>query len=86
MLPLLPGRFSTKKRWLNMSDSSAATSRPRMSALPPAPNATTTRTGWEGHSSARAEASVASEREECGDDFQGAQRFLPTDDLLLLIR
>jgi hypothetical protein len=30
-----------------------------MSALPPAPNATTTRTGLVGHSSARADASVS---------------------------
>jgi hypothetical protein len=41
-----------------------------MSALPPAPNATTTRTGWEGQSSARADASIATSAQHAAAIFK----------------
>src|SRR6185503_11456664 len=52
MLPAAPGRLSTITGWPHFSESFSATMRGRRSALPPAGNGTTMRTGFAGHSCA----------------------------------
>src|SRR3954454_12256122 len=54
MLPPAPALFSTTNCWPNSSDIFAATTRARMSVVPPAANGTTNRTGRAGQLSARA--------------------------------
>src|SRR5258708_15239465 len=52
MLPAAPGRLSTITGWPHFSASFSATMRGIRSALPPAGNGTTMRTGFAGHSCA----------------------------------
>src|SRR5437773_1271667 len=52
MLPAAPGRLSTITGWPHFSESFSATMRGIRSALPPAGNGTTMRTGFAGHSCA----------------------------------
>src|SRR5205085_526748 len=52
MLPAAPGRLSTMTGWPHFSLSFSATMRGIRSALPPAGNGTTMRTGFAGHSCA----------------------------------
>src|SRR5690242_9772184 len=52
MLPAAPGRLSTMTGWPHFSASFSATMRGIRSALPPAGNGTTMRTGFPGHSCA----------------------------------
>src|SRR5436305_12851284 len=52
MLPAAPGRLSTITGWPHFSLNFAATMRGSRSALPPAGNGTTMRTGFAGHSCA----------------------------------
>src|SRR5947209_3424800 len=54
MLPPAPALFSTTNCWPNSSDTFAATTRARMSVVPPAANGTTNFTGRVGQSAARA--------------------------------
>src|ERR1700712_5351870 len=54
MLPPAPGLFSTTNCWPNSSEILAATTRARMSVVPPAANGTISLTGRVAHPSARA--------------------------------
>jgi len=54
MLPPAPALFSTMNCWPNSSETLAATTRAKMSVVPPAANGTTSLTGRDGHCSARA--------------------------------
>src|SRR5258705_2714832 len=54
MLPRAPALFSTMNCWPNSSEILAATTRARMSVVPPAAKGTTSLTGRVGHCSARA--------------------------------
>src|SRR5262249_30213284 len=55
-MPLAPGRFSTTKRWPNVSPSFTATTRATVSVPPPAGKGTIMRTGGSGQVSAEADA------------------------------